>query len=124
MIVSCGVYIFENRRLKQAHERYGDKLLRKIFTEDELAYALGTAHCMERLGARFAAKCACFQAMAWDRWRPYKEIYVVKDALGAPRINMSEPMWTFFRQTGATSVHLSITHIKECSLAQVITEKI
>ena len=37
---------------------------------------------------------------------------------------MSDELWDHCRQTGASAVHLSISHIKECSLAQVITEKI
>ena len=64
-------------------DRYGIDILKRLFTEDEIEYAMSSIHWPERLGARFAAKCACFQAMGWECWRPYTQMSVVKDAFGS-----------------------------------------
>lgn len=123
MIISCGISMFENERLAQAHRKYGDALLHRLFTREELEYAVGSVHMIQRLGARFAAKCACFQAVHWDTWRAYLQISVTKDNLGAPGLQLTSDVLKKFKAMGATDIHLSITHIETFSMAQVMIEK-
>ena len=63
MIVGTGVDITEVTRIKAAMERFGDRFLRRVFTSEEVRYALGKANAAERLAARFAAKEAAMKAI-------------------------------------------------------------
>ena len=45
-------------RFERALERFGERMLERIFRPDEIAYARRKRHGAESLAARFAAKCA------------------------------------------------------------------
>ena len=61
-------------RIRRAMERWQDRFLRRVFTEEELAYSLGRRNPAEHLAARFAAKEATLKALGTGlsmgvRWR-------------------------------------------------------
>lgn len=61
--LEIGVDVVGIARIQQAVERFGDRFLRRIFTPDELAYALSTGNKWEHLAGRFAAKEAASKAL-------------------------------------------------------------
>src|SRR5437763_16740030 len=58
--LQCGVDLVEIERIEQAVRRYGERLLRRVWTERELAYCRGRA---PELAARFAGKEAAMKAL-------------------------------------------------------------
>ena len=80
----AGVDIIEISRVRRVYERYGDRFLRRIYTEREAAYCRGRA---PQLASRFAAKEATMKALGTGvrgvRWR---DIEVVRGRGQAPRI--------------------------------------
>ena len=52
-MLTTGVDIIEIERIQRALERWGDRFLRRIYTEDEAAYCRGRP---PNLAGRFAAK--------------------------------------------------------------------
>lgn len=62
--VEVGVDLVQVSRVAESIALFGDRFLRKIFTDDELAYAASSpSQQCERLAARFAAKEAAKKAL-------------------------------------------------------------
>jgi holo-[acyl-carrier protein] synthase len=58
-MLSVGVDIIEIPRIERALERWGERFLRRVYTEAEVAYSRGK---VAELAARFAAKEAISKA--------------------------------------------------------------
>ncbi len=64
MNVDVGIDLVSVRRVEESLARFGDRFLRRVFTEGEIAYATSApALAGERLAARFAAKEATIKAL-------------------------------------------------------------
>jgi holo-[acyl-carrier protein] synthase len=81
-----GIDVVDVERFREVLARRGERLLERIFTQREIAYALSARSPLreERLAARFAAKEAFLKALGHPV--PLKEIEVVNDENGRPRI--------------------------------------
>jgi len=123
MINSCGISLISNNKIKKSEQKFGDKFLNYLFTKEELDYCCPKKILYQRLGARFAAKCALFQALNWDKWRDYKSIKIVKDHLGAPGVCVKGKLKQYIIEKGYKQINLTMSHIKDYSIAQVIIEK-
>src|SRR5881227_238469 len=74
MIVGSGIDIAEVPRVAQVIARFGERFLRRVFTDGEIRYCDSKANRVERYAARFAAKEAAMKALGtgWNhgvRWR-------------------------------------------------------
>jgi holo-[acyl-carrier-protein] synthase len=69
-----GIDIVDITRMTGIMERYGDKFLNKIFTDEEIRYAQGKKRVQESLAGRFAAKEAFMKA--FGKRLPWKEIEI------------------------------------------------
>ena len=98
----------------------------RVFTEKEREYCdgKGVASAQSYAG-RFAAKEAFLKALqtGWRGKIAWLDIEVVSNPDGAPSLNITNEAVTLMEQTGATNVHLSISHTNEHAIAQVILEK-
>jgi len=56
MIVGTGIDIAEVPRIAASIERFGERFLQRVFTEEEIRYCESKANRFERYAARFAAK--------------------------------------------------------------------
>jgi holo-[acyl-carrier protein] synthase len=79
-----GIDIVDVSRIRDLRVRYGDRFLMKVFTDGEIAYAMGKRRLDESLAARFAAKEAFIKARG--RRFPWKEIDVHSGEKGRPFI--------------------------------------
>ncbi|MEW6536087.1 MAG: holo-ACP synthase [Candidatus Auribacterota bacterium] len=122
MIASCGISIIDNRRIRQLREQFGDRFLNRCFSYDEIEYSCTKKNWSEHLGARFAAKCACFQALNWNNWRNYTQVVVFKNHLGAPGIEMKGELNRALSELNIQRISISLTHSTEYSIASVIFE--
>ena len=91
---------------------FGDRFLQRLFTAGEIATCAATpARCPERLAARFAAKEAAIKAFdlaeAGVDWR---QIEVVSDAAGRPRLALHGRAAALVRSLGAAEIALSLSH--------------
>jgi holo-[acyl-carrier protein] synthase len=83
-MLRVGVDLVQVSRIAESIASFGDRFLRRIFTDDELAYAQAVAPPLatQRLAARFAAKEAARKAFQLDGvdWR---DIEVTRAPTGA-----------------------------------------
>ena len=125
MIVGTGIDIAEVPRMAQAVERFGERFLRRIFTEGERRYCDSKANRIERYAARFAAKEAALKAIGtgWNHGIAWTDVEVKREPGGRPTIAFHGKAAEFAAQLGVKNVSLSITHTKEHAMAQVILEQ-
>ena len=62
MLIGTGVDLIEIERIAHSIERYGDRFLRRIYTENEIAYCSRKRGSAESFAARFAAKEAASES--------------------------------------------------------------
>ena len=116
----AGVDIIEISRVRRVYERYGERFLRRIYTEREAAYCRGRA---PQLASRFAAKEATMKALGTGvrvvRWR---DIEVVRGRGQAPRIELHGTAQARADRLGLSDIALSLSHSREFAVASVVGE--
>jgi holo-[acyl-carrier protein] synthase len=124
MIVGTGIDIAEVPRIAEAIERFGERFLRRIFTEGEIRYCQSKANRVERFAARFAAKEAAMKALGtgWNYGVRWRDIEVRRQPGGRPTIGFSGKAAEFAAKLGAVHTALSISHTEEQAIAHVILE--
>jgi holo-[acyl-carrier protein] synthase len=126
MIVGTGIDIAEVPRVAEAIERYGQRFLKRIFTEGEIRYCESKANRVERYAARFAAKEAGMKALGtgWNYGVRWRDIEVRRQPGGRPTLEFHGKAGEFATNMGVTNIALSLTHTAEEAMAQVILEKV
>jgi holo-[acyl-carrier protein] synthase len=104
-----------------AYRRFGDRFLRRVFTEAEVAYCLRRRDPVPHLAGRFAAKEAAMKALGTGvsrgvRWR---DVEVVRRG-GPPQLAFHGAAAARFQALGATNAAITITHSATLALAHVI----
>jgi holo-[acyl-carrier protein] synthase len=124
VIVGTGVDLAEVPRIKASIERYGEKFIRRIYTEAEIAYVERKANKFERYAARFAAKEAGMKAIGtgWRRGVTWQDFEVANLPSGKPTLRFHGVAARFAAALGVKNVSLSITHTAELGMAHVILE--
>jgi holo-[acyl-carrier protein] synthase len=124
MILGTGVDIAEVPRIRETIQRFGDRFLRRIFTEGEIDYCERRARRFESYAARFAAKEAGMKALGtgWSRGVRWRDIEVVRPKGQRPTIQFHGKAAEIANKLGARNTALSITHTSEHALAHVILE--
>ena len=120
-ILGLGIDVTDIPRIASAFERYGERFLRRVFTEGEIAYCTRRRNPVPHLAGRFAAKEAAMKALGTGHSRGvlWKDIEVVR--VGGP------PQLQFHggaaRRAASMQVRRSlvtITHAETLALAQVM----
>lgn len=125
MIVGIGTDIVEIERVARLLARYGERFLRRVFTEVEEAYAARSARTAERLAGRFAVKEAALKALGTGKSRDilWRDVETVPGPLGRPVVKLHGAARTHMEKLGGTTVHGTIAHDGGKAIAFVIIEK-
>ena len=112
-----GVDIIEIGRVKEAVESWGERFLRRVYTESELA---AYRHKPSSLAARFACKEAVMKLLGTGRmginWR---EIETLSHTSGQPRVNLHGKAQVKANEMGIKAIAVSLSHSKEYAIAYV-----
>ena len=122
MIVGIGIDVVHVHRMKRWQGIPG--LLERYFHPEELSAVLekGTAAELS-LAARFAAKEALGKALGTGlSGIILKDIMVKNRHNGQPEIIVSGTALAALRKSGASSIHLSLTHESDNAIAMVVLE--
>lgn len=120
-VYSIGVDMAEVARLREMIDRHGDRFLKRVFTENEIAYCRQKATYAQNFAARFAAKEAVFKAAGTGlvvgmNWR---DVEVVNDSRGRPLVRLSGTTADMLK---GKKIHLSLSHTAQTAIAMVIVE--
>jgi holo-[acyl-carrier protein] synthase len=124
MLVGTGIDAVEVPRIARSIERYGERFLQRIFTDDEIAYCRARAGAAESFAARFAAKEAGAKALGTGiqygvNW---KEREFRRLPGQRPTLHLSGRARAIAGQLGVQRVSLSLTHTSSLALATVHLE--
>ena len=124
MIVSTGIDIVEVYRIAETMTRT-PRFTERVFTEAERAYCdtKGAAAAQSYAG-RFAAKEAFLKALqtGWRGKITWHDVEILSDEQGVPRLSISGEASDLFKKSGASRMHISISHTSEHAVAMVIFE--
>src|SRR5438034_10271191 len=115
MIVGSGIDIAEVPRIAQAIVRFGERFVRRVFTDGERRYCDSKANRVERYAARFAAKEAAMKALGtgWNHGVRWVDCEVVRMPGGRPTITFHGRAGEFAVRMGVKNAALSLTHSSE-----------
>jgi holo-[acyl-carrier protein] synthase len=126
MIAGIGVDIIEIERLEAAFAQpHGERLRKRIFTEQEIAYCEQAARQSERYATRFAAKEAArkalgaampLKALAWH------EVEIISSSEGAPQLEFHGRAAELTDRLNITRAHVSLSHGIGQAIAFVVLE--
>jgi len=123
-IVGTGVDICEVERVRAAIDRFGQRFLKRVFTQAEREYCESKRNRVERYAARFAAKEAAMKAIGTGLRRgvSWQDFEVSREPGGRPTLIIRGKAADFAAELGMKRSALSITHTADQALAQVILE--
>jgi holo-[acyl-carrier protein] synthase len=125
MIAGIGVDVVDIARVQALLDRHGERFLRRVYTEEEAAYAMGGANKAERLAGRFAVKEAVMKALGTGKSQGilWRDVETVRGRLGKPEVRLHGHAVKWLKVRGWGAVHASITHEGGKAVAFVIIEK-
>jgi holo-[acyl-carrier protein] synthase len=120
-IVGSGLDATEISRIADTIERYGDRFVRRVFTDGEIAYCRARRDFASSFAARFAAKEAAMKALGTGHSRGvfWTGIEVVRRS-GPPQLRFHGGAAVRFAALGATSSLVTLTHSRELAIAHVL----
>src|SRR6188768_1353134 len=120
-IIGLGLDATEIPRIATLIERYGDRFIRRLFTEDEVAYCSRRRTPAIHFAGRFAAKEAGMKALGTGHSQEvlWRDLEVVRRG-GPPQLRFHGGAARRFAAMGAQSSLLTITHTETLALAQVL----
>jgi holo-[acyl-carrier protein] synthase len=92
----------------------------RVYTAEEMAYAMRKRHWAERLAGFFAAKEATRKA--FGHAIPWKAVGVSHERSGRPVIRLYQGYEKLLEQRGVRAIHLTITHTATTAAAVVVLE--
>lgn len=117
-VIGTGVDLVEVARFRRSVSRWGSRLLGRVFTPSELAYAETRKSRIEHLAARFAAKEAVVKALGAPKGLAleWKDLEVTRGPAGQPGVLFRGSM----RRWRKLKVHLSLTHTARYAVATAV----
>jgi holo-[acyl-carrier protein] synthase len=120
-IIGLGLDATEIPRIAALIERYGERFIRRLFTDGEIAYCNRRHTPAIHFAARFAAKEAGMKALGTGHSQDvlWRDLEVVRRG-GPPQLQFHGGAARRFAAMGARSSLLTLTHTEALALAQVL----
>jgi holo-[acyl-carrier protein] synthase len=120
-IIGLGFDTTDIPRIGEVFDRYGERFLRRIFTEGEIAYSMRRRDPLPHLAGRFASKEAAMKALGTGHSRGvlWKDIEVFRVS-GPPQLRLHGTAARLAERLGVRKSLLTITHSEALAMAQVL----
>lgn len=113
-----GVDIIEIDRIERVAARWGERFLKRVYTEAELAICKNRA---PALAVRFAAKEAVMKALGTGvKGVGWREIEVLANSNGKPLVYLHGGARRKADQLGMGELGISLSHSREYAIASVV----
>ena len=112
----------DNERIRNLLGKFGDRFLKRIFSESEIDYCMKKADPVPFLSGRFACKEAFVKAIQLEKSEvlDLREIELYGRDFGKKKLVIHGRAKEMFQNKGFDSISVSISHVKEYSTAIVI----
>jgi holo-[acyl-carrier protein] synthase len=120
-IIGLGLDATDIDRITDTIDRYGDRFLRRIFTDGEIGYCMRRRVPAIHFAGRFAAKEAAMKALGTGNSQGvlWRDVEVVRRG-GPPQLQFHGGAGRRFAAMGGKASLLTITHSDDLALAQVL----
>jgi holo-[acyl-carrier protein] synthase len=121
--VAVGVDLVDIAEVARSVKHFGDRYLRRVYTEHEISCCEGSPEVVaSSLAARFAAKEATIKVLRPDGHRPdWRSIEVVRLPSGACKLRLHGSAAKLAVQRGLGPLALSMTHEAGLAAAVVVS---
>ena len=126
MLAGLGIDLVDIARVERMLSDKGQRVLDRLFTPDEVAYAMARARPAMHLAARLAAKETAFKALAGSqdaRLIGWREVEVVSRDGHSPTLTLTGRADLRARELGIVHLWLSLTHTDSTAAATVVLER-
>jgi holo-[acyl-carrier protein] synthase len=125
MILGTGVDIIEVGRIRASHERFGERLIRRLLRDPEIEYCLSHRDPAPFIAARFAAKEAVSKAFGTGIGQQlgWHDVEVRKKPTGEPFVVLHDKGLDLMSARGADHLHLTLSHTEAHAVAVAILER-
>lgn len=119
MIKGIGIDLIEIKRIKNALQKWGELLEKRILTPGEIEYRrIKRKEKLSFIAGRFAAKEAIFKSLGVvPRWQ---EVEVLSGKTGAPLVILHKETLQLSQNKNIKKILVSISHTRNLALAQAI----
>ncbi len=123
-VVGIGVDMVEVKRIEHSIERFGERFLKRVFTEGEIAYSTSMKFPARHFAARFAAKEAVSKAFGTGIGKAmgWRDIDVHKKESGEPFLVLHGGADALAKQRAVKSAWISLSHTDHHAMAMIILE--
>src|SRR4029077_8136824 len=123
-VIGIGVDLVECARIERSLERFGEKFLKRVFTEGEIEYSMSMKFPARHLAARFAAKEAVSKAFGTGIGKSmgWRDIDVHKKPSGEPFLVYVGQAEQLAKQRGVTSAQITLSHTDHHAVACIVLE--
>ena len=120
-IIGLGFDATDLPRIAAVYRQYGDRFLRRILTDGEIAYCMRRRDPVPSLAGRFASKEACMKALGTGHSRGvlWRDIEVVRHH-GPPQLRLHGGAARRAEEMQVQKSLLTITHSETLAMAQVL----
>jgi holo-[acyl-carrier protein] synthase len=125
-VLGIGVDLVECARIQHSLDRFGDRFLRRVFTDGEIEYSTSMKFPARHLAARFAAKEAVSKAFGTGIGKAmgWRDIDVRKKPSGEPYLVLLGDAERLAKSRGVTSALITLSHTDNHAMAVVVMEGI
>ncbi len=125
MIYGIGVDLVSVPRIDRVINRWGERFVIRVFTEDEAHFCYQRAYPPSAFALRFAAKEAFSKAIGLGIRKGVKwsEVEVFNHPNGKPGLKIKGRFLEILRKEGITGIHLSLSDEGGYGLAMVVLER-
>src|SRR6202023_2865151 len=123
-VLGIGVDLVECSRIQHSLDRFGEKFLRRVFTDGEIEYSMSMKFPARHLAARFAGKEAVSKAFGTGIGKAmgWRNIDIQKKESGEPFVIFSGPAEELAAKRGVTSALITFSHTEQHAVACVVLE--
>ncbi|HEX8679986.1 MAG TPA: holo-ACP synthase [Chthoniobacterales bacterium] len=125
-VLGVGIDIVENARVEHSLERFGERFVRRVFTDGEIEYCQSMKYPARHFAARFAAKEAVSKAFGTGIGKSmgWRDIDVHRHPSGQPFVVLDGGAKQLAELRGVTSVWISLSHTDHHAAATVVIESL
>ena len=123
-VIGIGVDLVECARIQHSLDRFGDRFLRRVFTDGEIEYATSMKFPARHLAARFAAKEAVSKAFGTGIGKSmgWRDIDVRKKPSGEPYLVLSGGAEVLAKERSITNALITLSHTDNHAMAMIVIE--
>jgi holo-[acyl-carrier protein] synthase len=123
-VIGIGIDLVECARIQNSLDRFGERFLKRVFTDGEISYSMSMKFPARHLAARFAAKEAVSKAFGTGIGKSmgWRDIDVQKRPSGEPFLILSGGAEQLAKERQVQNALITLSHTDQIGMAMIVLE--